>query len=137
MQEKIKTLKIIHLALCSGLIVAYVVLGKITSLDALKLPEIDNNSIVYLLIPFMAFSVSNVLFKLQLKKVNPKVSIEENLPVYQTACIMRWAILEGAAFMLLILKKEFIVFGILSIVYLLLLHPTGDKIKKDLNISHF
>ena len=137
MQEKIKTLKIIHLALCAGLIMAYIILGQITSLEALKLPEIDNASLVYLLIPFAAFSVSNVLFKLQLKKVNPKVSIEENLPVYQTACIMRWAILEGAAFMLLILKKEFIVFGILLIVYLLLLHPTGDKIKKDLNISHF
>ena len=137
MQEKIKTLKIIHLALCAGLIMAYIIIGQITSFEALKLPEIDNDSIVYLLIPFMAFSISNLLFKSQLKKAHPKASLEENLPVYQTACIMRWAILEGAAFVLLILKKEFIVFGILLIAYLLFLHPTEEKIKKDLNISHF
>jgi len=108
MQEKLKTLKIIHLAICAGTILAYIVLGQITSLDALKLPTIDNDSIVYLLIPFAAFSVSNLLFKMQLKKVNPKASVEENLPVYQTASIIRWAILEGAALVLLILKKEFI-----------------------------
>ena len=96
MQEKLKTLKIIHLAICAGTILAYIVLGQITSLDALKLPTIDNDSIVYLLIPFAAFSVSNLLFKMQLKKVNPKASVEENLPVYQTASIIRWAILEGA-----------------------------------------
>ena len=137
MQEKIKTLKIIHLALCAGLIMAYIIIGQITSLEALKLPVIDNDSFVYLSFPITAFLASFGLFKFQLKKVNPKLTLEENLPVYQTACIMRWAIIEGAAFMLLILKKEFIVFGILLIVYLLLLHPTEEKIKKDLNISHF
>jgi hypothetical protein len=137
MQEKLKTLKIIHLAICAGTILAYIVLGQITSLDALKLPTIDNDSIVYLLIPFAAFSVSNLLFKMQLKKVNPKASVEENLPVYQTASIIRWAILEGAALVLLILKKEFILFGILLIVYLITIHPTDDRIKRDLNKSDF
>lgn len=137
MQQKLKTLRVIHLALCAGLIMAYIIIGQITSLDALKLPEMDNDSIIYLLIPFMAFSVSNVLFKMQLKKANPKASLEENLPVYQTASIMRWAILEGAAFILLILKKEFILFGILLIVYLITIHPTEDRIKRDLNKSTF
>jgi hypothetical protein len=137
MQEKLKTLKIIHLAICGGVLVAYIILGQITSLDALKLPVINNDSIIYLLIPFAAFLASNGLYKFQLKKGNPKLSIEENLPIYQTASIIRWAILEGAALVLLVLKKDFIVFGLLIIVYLFLIHPSEDKIKRDLNISTF
>lgn len=137
MQEKIKTFKIIHLALCAGLIMAYIILGQITSLEALKLPVLDNESFVYLSFPIAAFLASFGLFKSQLKKANPKASVEENLPVYQTASIVRWAILEGAALLLLILKKEFILFGILIIVYLLLLHPTENRIKKDLEKQNF
>ncbi|WP_320816087.1 MFS transporter [Flavobacterium sp.] len=135
MQQKLKTLKIIHLAICSGVLLAYVILGQITSLDALKLPTIDNDAIIYLIIPFAAFSVSNLLFKMQLKNANPKLTLEENLPVYQTASIIRWVILEGAALVLLILKKEFILFGILLILYLITIHPTEDRIKRDLNKS--
>lgn len=133
MQEKLKTLKIIHLAICGGVLLAYILLGQITSFEALKLPVIDNDAIVFLIIPFAAFSVSHLLFKMQLKKANPKLTLEENLPVYQTASIIRWAILEGAALVLLILKKEFILFGILLIVYLITIHPTEDRVKRDLN----
>ncbi len=42
------------------------------------------------------------------------------MAIYQTAAIVRWAILEGAAFIILILKEDFILFGILIVLYLIL-----------------
>ena len=131
MNEKIKTLQIIHFALCAGLIVAYFVIGEISVEKLKKIPTIDSSSIVFAIIPLLAFILSSLLFKSQLKQVDPKLKLEDKLPVYQTASIMRWAILEVAAFILLILKPDFLIFGILIIIYLIFLRPTEEKIIND------
>jgi uncharacterized membrane protein YoaK (UPF0700 family) len=131
MTEKIKTLQIIHLAICAGIIVAYFMIGNL-SLDSLKIQSIDASEIIFVAIPILAFVLSNFLFKSQLKQANPKQKLEENLPVYQTASIIRWAILEGAAFIILFLSQKFLLFGILIILYLAFLRPTEDRINNDL-----
>lgn len=132
MTEKIKTLQIIHLAVCAGTILAYFLLGEL-SIEKLKnIPVIDSSSIVYIFIPILAFVLSTFLFKSQLKQIDPKLKTEDKLPVYQTASIMRWAVLEGAAFLILFLKPDFILFGILIIIYLIFLRPTAEKINNDL-----
>ena len=130
MKEKIKALQTIHLAICGGVIIAYATIGKF-SMDVLKIEAIDSSEIVYVLIPVMAFVLSNFLFKMQLKQVNPKQELFEKLPVYQTASIIRWAILEGAAFVLLFLKPDLMVLGLLVIGYLVFLRPTEDRITVD------
>lgn len=131
MNEKIKTLQLIHLALCAGLLVAYFVIGDI-SVEKLKIiPIIDSSSIFFAIIPFLAIILAHFLFKSQLKQVDPKLKLEDKLPVYQTASIIRWAILEGAAFIILILKPDFLIFGILLIIYLIFLRPTEEKINDD------
>ncbi|WP_433835914.1 MFS transporter [Flavobacterium anhuiense] len=132
MTEKIKALQIIHLAICIGTIIAYYIIGDL-SLEKLNIPIIDSSSIVYLAIPVLAFVLSSILFKVQLKQINPKLKLEDKLPIYQAASIMRWAVLEGAAFIILIFKPDFILFGILLIVYLLFLRPTEEKITADLS----
>lgn len=132
MTEKIKTLQIIHLGVCAGTIIAYFIIGDI-SLETLNIPSIDSNSILYLIIPVLAFVTSSILFKAQLKQIDPKLKLEDKLPVYQTASIMRWAVLEGANFLILILKPEFIIFGLLLIVYLIFLRPTEERITNDLS----
>ncbi|MEG0851233.1 MFS transporter [Flavobacterium plurextorum] len=132
MTEKIKTLQIIHLAVCAGTILAYFLLGEL-SIEKLKnIPVIDSSSIVYVFIPILAFVLSTFLFKSQLKQIDPKLKTEDKLPVYQTASIMRWAVLEGAAFLILFLKPDFILFGILIIIYLIFLRPTEERINNDL-----
>jgi len=131
MNEKIKTLQIIHFALCAGLIVAYFVIGEISVEKLKKIPTIDSSSIVFAIIPLLAFILSSLLFKSQLKQVDPKLKLEDKLPFYQTASIIRWAILEVAAFILLILKPDFLIFGILIIIYLIFLRPTEEKIIND------
>lgn len=101
-------------------------------MDTLKIPTIDSSSIVFLLIPIMAFAVGNFLFKSQLKKVDTKLKIEDNMAIYQTASIIRWAVLEGAAFILLFINPDFAVFGMLVIAYLAFLRPTEESVKRDL-----
>ncbi|MFD1604273.1 MFS transporter [Flavobacterium artemisiae] len=132
MTEKIKTLQIIHLAICAGTILVYFFVGEI-SIKTLKIPKIDSSSIIYALIPVFAFVLSTFLFKSQLKQIDPKLKLEDKLPIYQAASIMRWAVLEGAAFILLFLKPDFILFGILIIIYLIFLRPTEDRITNDLS----
>ncbi|TDO94537.1 MFS transporter [Flavobacterium sp. 245] len=135
MSEKIKALQIIHLAICAGTIIAYYILGDL-SIEKLRIPTIDSSSAVYVLIPVLAFVLSSFLFKSQLKQINPKLKLEEKFPIYQTASILRWAVLEGAAFLILILKPEFILFGILVLIYLIFLRPTAERIDNDLSDSN-
>jgi len=133
MTEKIKTLQIIHLAICAGTILVYFFVGEL-SIEKLKnIPTIDSTSAVYVFIPVFAFVLSTFLFRTQLKQIDPKLKLEDKFPIYQSASIMRWAVLEGAAFILLFLKPDFILFGILIIIYLIFLRPTEERINSDLS----
>lgn len=134
MTQKIKTLQNIHLAICAGIIIVYFIIGNL-SIETLTIKTIDSSEIVFVAIPFLAFFLSNILFKSQLKQVNAKMNPEENLPIYQTASIMRWAILEGAAFFILFVSPKFQLLGIITIAYLAILRPTEDRIIKDLQNS--
>ena len=134
MTEKIKTLKLIHLAICAGMILAYIFAGQFT-IEQLKGQEIDSDDLAYIVIPIAAFLLSNFMFKSQLKQVDSRAGTEEKLPIYQTASIIRWAILEGAAFLILFMKPDLLIFGILLILYLIYLRPTEEKIVSDLQ-SH-
>ena len=131
MEEKLKVIKIIHLALCAGLVMAYILVGNVTSIN-FNMPPLSQSNIIYVLIPVIAYVFSNFMFKTQLKNADRKLKPEDNMALYQTASIIRWAILEGAAFIILFLNKDFILFGILIIIYLALIHPTEDRIKSDL-----
>lgn len=130
MTEKIKILKTIHLAICAGVIITYFMLGGL-SMETLKIPILDSSSIVFAVLPFLAIFLGNFLFKSQLKQADQNLKIEEKLPVYQTASIIRWAILEGVAFIILFLKPDLALFGLIVIAYLIFLRPTEDKINAD------
>ena len=131
MTQKIKTLQIIHLAICLGVSLAYVFAGDIFTKE-FKLPNIDTSSVLYVVVPIIGIGLSNFLFKSQLKKIDSKKKLEENLPLYQSASIIRWAILEAAAFFVLFSNPDFVLIGVILIVYLISLRPTEDRIKTDL-----
>ncbi|MFT3796326.1 MFS transporter [Flavobacterium sp.] len=131
MVQKLKTLQTIHLAICAGMAVAYVFAGNLSIEVLTVLPVVDAASAIYLVIPIAALFLSHYLFKSQLKKLDPKASLEDKFPTYQTASIMRWAILEFAAFLILFQKPEFITLGIGIILYLIYLRPTEDRINND------
>jgi hypothetical protein len=63
--------------------------------------------------------------------IDKKLKTEEKIPYYQTASIIRLAILEGAAFLILFLKPDFLLFGILIILYIIFLRPTEQQFRRD------
>ena len=131
MEQQLKVFKIIHLALVFGLIAAYYVLGLFNDL---KFPTITSKNYVYLFIPIGAYIISNLLFKKLISKIESNKPLEEKIPQYQSASIVRWAIIEGAAFLISFIYSDFALFGILLIAYLVLLIPTEARIKRDLNL---
>ena len=131
MAEKLKIVKIIHLAICAGVIFAYILLSDLSVLADLKFPVIDGSSYIYLMIPVIAILAGNYLYKSQIKKVDSNLKLEDKIPFYQIATIMRLALLEGAAFLILFVKPDFIVFGILIILYIISIRPTENQFRKD------
>lgn len=128
--EKITTLKIIHLAMCAGTIMAYIFTGEFT-VAHLQTLNMNTEDLIYLVIPVAAFFISNYLFRSQLKQVEPKLAAEQKISVYQTASITRWAIIEGAAFLILFIKPELLIAGIVLLLYLLFLRPSENQMNKD------
>ncbi|MGG6229271.1 MFS transporter [Tenacibaculum sp. SDUM215027] len=133
MNQKIKTLKIIHLALVAGVTLAFTILGDFKIMFDMV---IDNSSLMYAFIPAIAYVASNFMFKNMLRKVQKDASNEEKFAIYQTASIVRWAIIEGACFLILILKPDFLLLGVILLIYLILLTPKKTQIVETLGIRN-
>lgn len=132
MNQKIKTLKIIHLALVAGVTFAYFLFGDFKNILNL---EIDDSSLVYSFIPALAYVLSNSVFRNMLNKIKEDTSDDEKFAVFQNASIIKWAILEAACFLILFLKPDFLLFGVILLFYLLLLAPKEHKIFNLLKIK--
>lgn len=131
MNEKFRAIKIIHIAMIIGVSLAYFLVGDLQAMDFLNFSEIEISAFVYLVIPFSAVFIGNFLYKKQLTQVGGKLSLEEKMGTYQTASLIRWAVLEGAAFFILFVKKELIIVGLLLILYMALLKPSEHGMKRD------
>ena len=134
MKPTIKSLQIIHLALCAGVIIVYLVLNNIKSISAIfSIPDISIEDYIFIAIPIIAVILSNFLYKTLLKKIEKNDNEDTKFMQFQNASIVRWALLEGVAFVILFIKPEFILFGILILMYLILLRPTEERFKNDTN----
>lgn len=130
MNQKVKAIQALHFAICGGMIVAYVMVGQI-SINKLMINSIELSDITFIALPFLAFFLGNFLFRMQLRQSDPKLKPEDKMAIYQTASLIRWAILEGAAFIILFIKPSLIIFGLLLILYIIYLRPTEDRINAD------
>jgi len=133
MNQKIKTLKIIHLALVAGVTFAYFLIGDFKNILNL---EIDNSSLIYSFIPAAAYVLSNFIFNNVLKNIKEDNSDDEKFAIYQNASIFKWAVLEVACFLILFLKPDFILFGVILLFYMILLAPKEEKIFPFLSIKN-
>lgn len=129
--EKLRTLKIIHLAILGGVILLYALIGDI-SMEIFNIPPLGTPSMIYFMIPFFALAIGNFLFHQQLKKADRKLSPNDNFGVYQTGSIIRWAILEAATFIILFLAPEYLIFGLFTILMLAFLRPSEARVKAAL-----
>ncbi|WP_375241789.1 MFS transporter [Lacinutrix sp.] len=134
MKDQLKALKIIHLALSASVVSAYIFMTNLESIKTIFNVSIDSTEdYIFILLPIAAFIIGNFIFKFMLKSVDKKTSEASVFNSFQTASIARWAVLEGTAFIVLFMKPEFIISGIVIIIYLFLLMPTEEKFKKEIN----
>ena len=133
MQTPIKTLQIIHLALVAGVTMVYLVIGQIYTLDFLKLPELNNTVLVFMFGAILAVLLSNLAYNHVLKQESSPATFQKQFSVYQTATIIRLAILEGTAFLILFLQQDVLILGLLLIIYMLWLRPSETRMKHYLN----
>ena len=131
MTEKFKIIKMTHLGICAGIIIFYFIFGDLYTLGNLKILTINSSSIIYIFIPISAFFLSNFLYKSQIKNIDSKLKLEEKIPSYLTATIIRLAILEVSAILILLLKPDFLIFGILIILYIIYLRPNENQFRRD------
>jgi len=131
MKDKIKSLQTIHLALCGGLVAAFFTIGKFSA-ESFKIENIESAEYFYLALPLLAVLVSNLIYKSLMRKIDAGLAIEEKLPAVQTATLIRWAIIEVAAFALLFGQTRLSFLSILLIVYLIFLRPSEERIDRDL-----
>ncbi|RKF04768.1 hypothetical protein C8N26_0157 [Tenacibaculum lutimaris] len=132
MKQKVKTLKFIHLALVAGVTLAYFILGDFENIFSMV---IDDASLLFAFIPAIAYVFSNFMFKNMLKNVQKSTTNEEKFAVYQTASMVRWATIEGACFIILFLKPDFLLLGVILLIYMILLAPKEHQIVRTLDIK--
>lgn len=135
-QEKFKVVKIIHIALVSSVTLVYTLLGKLQSLDFLDFTNVSMKEIPFMLVPIGALLFGNALYKKTLQKASKDNSLEENLPTYQTACIIRWACIEAAAFFVFFVATPFLLVGIILLLYLAYLYPSISRMGNDLKSAN-
>jgi hypothetical protein len=131
MKEKFKIIKTMRLFLVSGVTITYFLIGDLESMNFLEYKEIDSSNFIYIVVPIIAIILGNYLYKDQLKNVDKRLKLEEKIGTYQTASLIRWATIEGAAFFVLFYNTEFVLIGMLLILYMLFLKPSEQKMKLD------
>ena len=141
-QGYLKTISIIHLALLAGqvmfAIITFIQVGK-TQID------IKNSNDPFLFaVPILAiggFIASNLMFKQQLSSSLNKDTPNDKLMGYQTALIIRLALLEGPSLFgivtyLITGNFLFLIISGLLMLYFISIRPTKVKIENDLNLSY-
>ena len=100
MKAKFRTFIIIYAALLSGIIMMAVVTKAI---DFETIFQLSEEELPWLLLPLAAITLSEFLYRNSMKQMATKTDEDGRLAVYQSASIIRWAILEGAAIVCILL----------------------------------
>ena len=137
----LKTLSIIHLALCSGVFIfGFIMFSKTKSTEIIL---DDSNDIFKYIIPsaaIIAIFLSNFLFKNQLNSITENAEIKEKLVKYQSASIVKYAVLEGTALLSVVIYSSttnflYLLIALGMLLYLIVQRPTLSKIISDLDLK--
>ncbi len=124
-KEKYTVIRTIYFALLSGITLAFF-FSQDVSLETIG--KISKDQYIYLLIPIVAIIISQLFFEYNVKRL--KTKNENKFAEYQTAYLIRWAILEAAAFISIFYLQAPQINVIIIIAYFILIYPTFDKFKQ-------
>lgn len=137
----ISTISVIHLGLLSGIIAFGTVIYFENDDWIINYTETEN--IFFFIVPIMSVCgilIGNILFDAQIKRLAPKNSLSEKLIGFQTASIIRYALIEAPALLGIISSMLsgnlfYLLISSLLAAYFYSLKPTKDKIEQSLNFS--
>lgn len=101
------------------------------TIDWNNLFNIPEEQLLYLLVPVAAIIGSEVMFRVSMKKLELSEDENTRTGVYQTSNIIRWAILEGAAFYSIMSPEDIPQINIVIIItYYMVIFPGFNKFKE-------
>jgi hypothetical protein len=139
-----KSLHIVHAALCAGVILFLITAVFINQQALIMVPANDNNSIIiYIAIVMAVVStiLGYILFNIVVSKIDTSVPVNQKLPKYLSACIVRYALIEGGALFnvaVFLITGCLINAGIAAILALLMisLRPQRQQFITDLKVNY-
>lgn len=141
--ESLKKLRIVHIALTIGQIAFAVIVFNLKFSEALFVDISNTNNPFLLIVPMITivgFTMGNFLFKKQLATIKREDSDSTKISKYQTATILKFALLEGPSLLGIVAfmlsgNLIFLIFSGIIILYFISLRPSDSKVEKDLNIT--
>ena len=140
--EYLKALKVIHIGLTTGVVIFLIIAGvlQLTGFEH-ELKELE--MILLGVTAFAAISgifAGNMIFRKRLEQLIELKNLNEKLTGYQSALIVKYALIEGPAFFtvvayLLTANVLFPVIAVFLVVVMVLSAPRKDKLITDLNLS--
>lgn len=137
----LKSLTLIHAALVFGL-VAFGFVSYFFGVGFVGQFQMQDDIFIYV-IPILAilgYFGSQIIFKQKLAAINKTDELSSKLAQYQTACIMKYAFIEGPAILAfyIFMGNGYLLhfsIAVCLVAYLLVQRPKKDKLMDELNLS--
>jgi hypothetical protein len=142
-KEYLRSTQIVHLAMLLGQVFFAGVSLFVVYMNGASLTDANTVNIfliVEILIASTSTYASRFLFAQKLKTIEFNVSLSEKLGIYNSANIIRWALLEGPSFMSIILyfltgQILFMIISLAIMSYFVMIRPTLEKTINDLQLN--
>lgn len=144
MNTKLKTLQIIHLALCSGVflftLVTIFLNRELIFFDANPQTTAPFNPI-FPIMGLITISGSIFFYRNLISKIDKSAPADTKINMYQSAFIISAALLEGGALFNIVgffitQNTFFLIFGLANFAFLVLKRPTKDKLISALQLQY-
>jgi hypothetical protein len=137
----LRSISIIHLALLAGQVIFGIVAYAQSTRVYFGVNNMDDMFIF--IVPVVAiggFMAGYLIFKQQLVIIRGKRTLGEKVISYQTALIMRYALLEGPSLLAIVAyllngNLFYLAVAGLLMLYFLFLRPTMEKVENDLDLN--
>jgi Na+/glutamate symporter len=148
-KNALKTITIIHAALLAGqllfLVMTFVVITKPIGLDFANSNH-DPQFYVALILGVVCLNVGTMIFKQQINRFNTeadqkRATLSEKMRAYQSALIVRYALLEGPSLFCIISfltsgNLFYLIISGLLIIFMLMLRPTVQTAERNLQLTY-
>lgn len=136
----IRTISMLHIAILIAMI-AFTLFVYYTG-DQLKIDAYPDGNIFLYIVPIasiVAYFASSTIYKNAINKIPKKLPLQNKLARFQSASLIKYAILEAPVFLALIayLQSSYALFLTIAMALLLYFYsqrPTEEKIKKALSL---